>query len=72
MKEETGIGTLSRGAVILAGGASRRFGGDKALAPLDGKPLIAHVIGRLSGPHTALAINAHDSSAYSDLSLIHI
>jgi molybdopterin-guanine dinucleotide biosynthesis protein A len=34
--------------VILAGGRSRRMGGGlKALAPLDGKPLIRHVIDRL-------------------------
>ncbi len=32
---------------MLAGGASRRFGSDKALALLDGKPLITHVIDRL-------------------------
>lgn len=31
--------------VVLAGGRSTRFdGGDKALAPLDGLPLIAHVV----------------------------
>lgn len=33
---------------ILAGGQSRRFGSDKALALLDGRPLIAHVIERLA------------------------
>lgn len=32
---------------IFAGGTSRRFGGDKALALLNGKPLIAHVAERL-------------------------
>jgi len=33
--------------VILAGGAARRFGSDKALAPLGGRPLIEHAIAAL-------------------------
>lgn len=32
---------------VLAGGMSRRFGSDKALADYRGRPLIAHVIARL-------------------------
>lgn len=32
---------------VLAGGRSSRFGSDKALAPLGGKPLIAHVVDAL-------------------------
>jgi molybdenum cofactor cytidylyltransferase len=31
-------------AVILAAGFSRRFGGQKLLAPIDGKPMLLHVI----------------------------
>ena len=34
---------------ILAGGNSQRFGEDKALARLDGKPLLGHILGRLEG-----------------------
>jgi molybdopterin-guanine dinucleotide biosynthesis protein A len=39
---------LQKLAVILAGGFSRRFGRDKGLVVLAGKPLIIHVIDRVS------------------------
>jgi molybdopterin-guanine dinucleotide biosynthesis protein A len=46
--------------VILAGGrATRMGGGDKALLPLDGQPLLAHVISRLSPQVAALVLNAN-------------
>ena len=46
--------------VILAGGLSRRMGGgDKALAQLDGKPLVARVIERLRGQARPIALNAN-------------
>ena len=35
---------LLKGALILAGGKSTRFGTDKAQAELGGRPLIAHVL----------------------------
>ena len=36
-------------AVVLAAGAATRFGGDKLLHPLDGKPLAAHIADTLAG-----------------------
>jgi molybdopterin-guanine dinucleotide biosynthesis protein A len=39
---------LQKSAAILAGGFSRRFGKDKGLVALAGKPLILHVIDRVS------------------------
>jgi molybdopterin-guanine dinucleotide biosynthesis protein A len=39
---------LQRSAVVLAGGFSSRFGRDKGLVVLAGKPLIVHVIDRIS------------------------
>jgi len=39
---------LKNSAVILAGGFSKRFGQDKALIELAGKPLILHVLDRAS------------------------
>jgi molybdopterin-guanine dinucleotide biosynthesis protein A len=47
--------------VILAGGRSSRMGGhNKCLAQLAGRPVLAHVIERLSPQLSALAINAND------------
>ena len=57
--------------VILAGGLSRRMGGgDKSLRALNGKPLIRHVIERLSGQSGPIALNANgDSSRFSPFGL---
>jgi molybdopterin-guanine dinucleotide biosynthesis protein A len=50
--------------VILAGGLSRRMGGgDKALAPLHGKPVLAHVIERLAPQVDGLVLNANGDPA---------
>ncbi|MCX8170828.1 MAG: molybdenum cofactor guanylyltransferase [Candidatus Bathyarchaeota archaeon] len=38
---------MNRAAIILAGGISKRFGFDKGLVQLAGKPLILHVIERV-------------------------
>jgi len=46
--------------VILAGGLSRRMGGgDKSLRNLNGRPLMAHVIARLQGQASPIALNAN-------------
>ncbi|MEM8979434.1 MAG: molybdenum cofactor guanylyltransferase MobA [Pseudomonadota bacterium] len=50
--------------VILAGGLSRRMGGgDKALLNLGAKPLLAHVIERLSPQVDDLVLNANGDPA---------
>ncbi len=45
--------------VILAGGLARRLGGDKALRPLAGRPLLAHVLDRMAGQAGPILINAN-------------
>jgi molybdopterin-guanine dinucleotide biosynthesis protein A len=45
---------------ILAGGASRRFGSDKALAPIDGRPMLEHVAERLRTQCDALVVAGRD------------
>ncbi|MBA3908506.1 MAG: molybdenum cofactor guanylyltransferase MobA [Rhodobacter sp.] len=57
--------------VILAGGQARRMGGaDKALLPLAGKPLLAHVIDRLEPQVNQLLISANgDASRFAPFGL---
>lgn len=61
--------------VVLAGGAARRMGGeDKGLLPLNGRPLIAHIIERLQPQCAKLAINCQiqqDGYAAFGLPLLH-
>jgi molybdopterin-guanine dinucleotide biosynthesis protein A len=50
--------------LVLAGGRSSRFGREKALADMGGRPFIAHVVDVLSQGCERVAINArHDSLA---------
>ncbi len=50
--------------IILAGGLGRRLPGiEKALAPLAGRPLVAHVAGRLGPQVAALALSANGDPA---------
>ena len=55
-------GTLS--LAILAGGNSQRFGEDKALAQLHGKPLLAHVLERTAGLAAETFIVTNRPAAY--------
>lgn len=55
------------GAVLLAGGASRRFGPDnKLLAEIGGKPMLAHVAGVLlaSGVRDLVVVTGAEQPAY--------
>lgn len=56
--------------VILAGGASKRFGANKALAMLGGRPIIAHVIDRAAPQVDALVLNAPEDFAGTGLSIV--
>lgn len=50
--------------LILAGGRSSRMGGgDKPLLPLGGRPMLAHVIARLTPQVARLALSANDDPA---------
>lgn len=54
-------------AVVLAGGAARRLGGDKAFRLLGERPLIDHVVSRLRSQCAPLAISANDDpTRYAD------
>jgi molybdenum cofactor guanylyltransferase len=57
------LATNGTAGVVLAGGRSTRMGGDKALAPLDGRPLIAHVAARLAPQVDTLFLNANGDAA---------
>ena len=58
-------------AAILAGGLSRRMGGgDKGLALLQGRPLIAHVVDRLRPQVSQIVLNANgDGARFAGLGL---
>lgn len=52
-------------AVILAAGESRRYGEEKLLALLDGRPLAQHVIdaANASGAHDVIVVVGHEADA---------
>lgn len=48
--------------IVLAGGLGRRMGGiDKGLVDLDGRAMVAHVIGRLAPQVGAIVVNANQN-----------
>ncbi|MCY3908180.1 MAG: molybdenum cofactor guanylyltransferase [Anaerolineaceae bacterium] len=58
---------------IVAGGRSRRMGRDKALVELDGRPMLEHVIERVSGlgqAQTLLVSNDHAEHARFGLPMV--
>ena len=58
-------------ALILAGGRSSRMGGgDKGLMPLNGRPLLSHVLERIRPQASRLLINSNsDPSLFGDFGL---
>lgn len=56
---DRGVGYVNLKILILAGGRSSRFGSDKALALLHGRPLIAHVMDHFAGRPVAISGGAH-------------
>ncbi len=66
MRESAGVV-----GVLLAGGQSRRMGGgDKALRPLGGRPLLAHAVERAVPQVDRLVLNANgDPARFADFEL---
>jgi molybdopterin-guanine dinucleotide biosynthesis protein A len=57
--------------LVLAGGRSSRFGHEKALADMGGRPLVAHVVAALSKGCRQVAINAREDSLAADYARAH-
>ena len=55
--------------VIQAGGESSRMGRDKALAPLGGRPMIEHVLTRVTGLGDEILVTTNKPDAYEFLGL---
>lgn len=55
--------------MVLCAGTSARFGRDKMLVDLSGKPVVGHILERLRGQTGLLALNAPHNDAYSQFDL---
>jgi molybdopterin-guanine dinucleotide biosynthesis protein A len=54
-------------AIILAGGKSSRMGVDKSLLPVNGRSMIAHIVGQLEDHFDEVLIGANDLGKYAFL-----
>jgi molybdenum cofactor cytidylyltransferase len=50
---------VSVGAIVLAAGEGRRFGGTKQLAPLHGRPLLEHALAAVTGLEPRVVVLGH-------------
>jgi len=65
--EEAELLQMNCSAMILAGGASRRMGRDKAWIEIQGKPLVLHVVDRLRELTDDIVIVTNDPAPYASL-----
>lgn len=54
-------------AVVIAGGGSRRFGGDKAGAMLSGRTLLDHALDAMAAQADAVVVSGHASDGFATL-----
>lgn len=68
IKENAWIVRENATAIVLAGGKSSRMGGeDKSMLPIDGRPLIAHIVDQLEGHFDEIIIGSNDPDKYNFL-----